>query len=156
MKVIFLDIDGVLNNDRTNAKTPTGFIGIGCSLLDRLSTIVKSTNAFIVLSSTWKDEWDLNPFKCTEDGLYLQKKLKQGKMFILDKITDTEEGFCCRGAAIDRYLKQHPDIENYLILDDNDFEFERYKNLCKHWVKIDAATGLTNTDMQKAIEILNN
>ena len=151
--IIFLDIDGVLNNNRTMSSAPSGCIGIGNSLLDNLYHIVKETNAKIVLSSTWKKDWDRNPNKCKPDGLYLNKKLRQKNIFIFDKIDDNIS-LSKRGCAINKYLKQHPEIKHYLILDDWDFDFNDYPHLLDHFIYIDVHIGLTKEHIQQGINIL--
>ncbi len=42
MRVIFLDIDGVLNNCRTRTKSPDGCTGISNSLCKRFRKIIES------------------------------------------------------------------------------------------------------------------
>lgn len=156
MKVVFLDIDGVLNNDKTNAKTPDGFTGIGNSQIKRLAEFVKQTGANIVLSSTWKDEWDKNPERLTTDGRYMVKKFRQVGLSILDKIDESTTGGSHRGAAINLYLEKHPEIEDYVILDDFEFDFFQYENLAEHFVQTDGRIGLTASDVEKASAVLNN
>ena len=60
MKVVFLDVDGVLNCKNTkeviwrdNGKQ--GFHGVEDGKTELLAEIVKTTDAVIVLSSTWRD-----------------------------------------------------------------------------------------------------
>jgi hypothetical protein len=53
MKVIFLDIDGVLNNSRTVERW-RGLIGIDASLARRFAELQHSTGAKVVLSLTWR------------------------------------------------------------------------------------------------------
>lgn len=55
-KYIFLDIDGVLNSQKTRVNDPKN---IDRTLTKNLSVIVKATKAKIVLSSTWRleKEW---------------------------------------------------------------------------------------------------
>ena len=45
MKIIFLDIDGVLNNSETAAGAPSGSTGIEDKLVQRLVRIVEKTIA---------------------------------------------------------------------------------------------------------------
>jgi len=62
VKVIFLDIDGVLNSVKTVYRS--GFDFIDPVLVSLLSDIVKATGAEIVLSSTWRlCDKDLNLVK---------------------------------------------------------------------------------------------
>ena len=56
MKVIFLDVDGVLNCQKTEAKC-RGFIGVDSKKVKLLKKIVDATDAKIVLSSSWKIGW---------------------------------------------------------------------------------------------------
>ena len=53
MKVIFLDIDGVLNCDRTPNPRKFPYV-VDRKLLARFKRIVKRTGAKVVLSSTWR------------------------------------------------------------------------------------------------------
>ena len=70
MKVLFLDIDGVLNNDKTFEEVhdyyvKTGYhkVEIGLDMVERLFKIIEATGAKIVLSSSWRLGWNL-----IEDG----------------------------------------------------------------------------------------
>lgn len=58
MKVIFLDIDGVLNNNDYYERRSKGLINnkhdIDELLISRVNDIVEATNAVIVVSSTWR------------------------------------------------------------------------------------------------------
>ena len=57
IKVIFLDVDGVLNDQASNSKC--GFYtGIDDKKVKRLRAIVEATNAKIVLVSSWKKHWE--------------------------------------------------------------------------------------------------
>ena len=154
MNAIFLDIDGVLNNANTNAKTPLGYTGINNRLLKLFSYFVKETNAKIILSTSWKTEWDKDYRKRTEDGYYLNKKFKQLDLLIWDKIDENTTGSFYRGAAISQYLEKHPEITHYVILDDFEFDFNNYEELKKHWVQTKESNGFTKEDYQKALNIM--
>lgn len=154
MKVIFLDIDGVLNNYQTMALTPDGYTGINNGLLKRLSTIVKETNARIVLSSTWKSEWDKNETLCTNDGKYMVNKFRQLGLLIFDKIEDVDGSLCMRGASIMKYLKSRNDIEDWVVIDDDEFDFDKYPEIMDRFVHTDNLQGLLEKDVEKAINIL--
>jgi hypothetical protein len=53
MKVIFLDIDGVLNCDKTRNPRKFPYV-VDKKLLGRLSNLLDRTNAKVVLSSSWR------------------------------------------------------------------------------------------------------
>lgn len=124
MRTIFLDIDGVLNDDNTCLKerTPEGYAGVESKYIKVLKYIVDKTGAEIVLSSDWRAEWHHNG-KHGEDMRYLCKKLSDEGLTIADKTPGNVKGkgFSGRGLEIAKYLKDHPEITDYVILDDNDF-----------------------------------
>ena len=163
MKVIFLDIDGVLN-----------VIGQGYDefgqifhphLEKNLDTIIKETNAKIVISSTWRI-----------NGLETMKRMWKYRNIageVID-ITPTEvdvvnRGTCeffdqvDRGYEIQQWIDDNKDkIESYCIIDDdNDMlpsqqdNFVRTANNIKHSDCVDIGYGLTKECAKKAIEILN-
>ena len=68
MKVIFLDVDGVLNAAYTRERAPSGTIGLNPQMVRQLKRIVDATGAVAVLVSSWKKDWDIDPDKCTRCG----------------------------------------------------------------------------------------
>ena len=52
------------------------------------------------------------------------------------------------------WLKAHPDVVDYVILEDSYFPDDWF-GLEKHLVRIDSEKGLTEKDVDLAIEILN-
>lgn len=54
MKIIFLDIDGVLNTSETLKHSHNGIIGIDPYRVLLLDRIVEATGAEVVLSSSWR------------------------------------------------------------------------------------------------------
>ena len=146
---IFLDIDGVLNSDKTLARTPNRYLGISSDKVKLLREIVKATGANIILSSSWRTMDSTDP-----DYKYLVKCLKYKGLFIKDK-TSRNFGHH-RGKQIREYLNEHPEITNYVIIDDEfQYAFEEC-GLSEHFLHTDFTTGLTKKDVIKAIEILNN
>ena len=57
-RVIFLDIDGVLNNSHTKEKLWNGFDGVSVHLRDMFLTWLKGKDIDLVLSSTWRQGKD--------------------------------------------------------------------------------------------------
>lgn len=134
--VVFLDVDGVLNSHKTVQKTPDGYKGIDNSRVEILAKVMqKMGGGDIVLSSDWKD---LEPMD--DDYLYLVEKLEKYGL----KITNhTEDKLYDRGAGILAYLLNHPEIKEYIILDDCKFDFEDYKRL---WERLLLTEGIERAE----------
>ena len=140
MKVIFLDIDGVLNNARSNEESIT-FPCIDDVNLQHLKHIIDETNASIVLTSSWKEDYQDN------DAI---------RSFINEKVPvfdTTDDNILNRGKGILEYLSAHRDVESLVILDDEAFDFEEC-GLMDHWIKTSYGCGLTEMDAERAIRIL--
>ncbi len=54
IKVIFLDVDGVLNSSKTTRRTIDGYTFVGSRQLKNLRQIIDTTGAKVVLSSDWR------------------------------------------------------------------------------------------------------
>ena len=144
MKVIFLDVDGVLNNPRTKTRTRDGWRFVDDYLVERFAQIVRATQAKVVLSSSWREGWDDNEIYFQD----LRRKLVSYNIPLQDR---TGEWRKTRAQEIMEYLAQHPEITNYVILDDvPDFSSIGYKNV----VLINDLLGLTEQNVKEAIEIL--
>lgn len=143
MKVIFLDVDGVLNNKNTKALTPGGWMGVSKTLVRRLQRVAAATGAKVVLTSTWKDADKL-------ELDYLYKKLNFCKPI---NFTIEKESTFYRGGSIVNYLMEHQNIEQFVILDDHLFDFEE-QNLLDHFVLTNGRIGLTEENTEQAIKIL--
>ena len=156
MKIIFLDIDGVLNC-KTSRSRCGKYVGIDKDKLLRLKKIVDSTSAVIILISSWKRNWqERTQDKCKQDELanYLDAKFKDVGLVICDKTLDSLAGFYfSRGEGILEYMICK-DVESYVILDDIQFDYDGC-GLTDCYVKTNSEIGLTDDEVQKAIEILN-
>ena len=132
--VVFLDIDGVLNTRHTVESTPKGCIGIDDTRVTILANAIKKYGgADIVLTSDWKDLGEDD-----EDYLYLISKLSKEGLTISGKIRDEENP---RGFGVWEYLREHPEIEEYVILDDNTFDFRDFRKL---WERLIITYGIEN------------
>lgn len=138
MKVIFLDIDGVLNESASETRSPTGFLGIDDEKVQRLKRIVEETGAEIVLTSSWKTEWDPDPEKASADGNYLSKKLADHGLRILEKTDDMHYN---RGEGISTWLNQHPSVTSWVVLDDDIFADYKTFGILPHLVKTMIGNG---------------
>lgn len=151
MKVIFTDIDGVLNEDTTTTRTRSRMIFIDQDKLLRLKKIVDVTGAKIVLSSTWR--YDRNDPKYNGDFLELQEAFHNvGLEFY--SFTPVDAIGIRRGMEIRAWLGLHPEVIRFVILDDQIFDFEE-RGLLLYLIKTDFAYGgLTEDLAQEAIDLL--
>lgn len=151
-KVIFLDVDGVINS-LVNQAEEWGVHGFDTMNFDPvnmkpLKVLVESTGAELILSSSWrhtdtpKDKAALKNLHriLAEYGLVLAGDIGPYRNLRQDAIAD--------------WLQKNPDVVDYVILDDVNDGFEG-ENL-RRFVVTDAYVGLTMEDIQKAINILNN
>ena len=164
-KVIFLDIDGVLNS--WGSKSHCGiFTGIDRDKTRRLAKIVNETGASIVLSSSWRHDWipdhkyreHIDIYTAPYVGKYLKNHLwKKGGLTAIDKISRIGEFDTYRDQEILKYLADHPHIKYYVILDDAPFLFDLTNPaIVNHIVLTDDKEGLTDKEAETAIQILSS
>ena len=131
MNVVFLDYDGVVNIAMWNAD------GTGCrynfpddnkvnhfQAVQWVSELCKKLNYDIVVTSTWR--MDANYKECLINGGLRDGIKILGKTPVLNTGTRCDE--------IKKYLELHPDIENYLIIDDDcilDEELKEHLVVCE-------------------------
>ena len=109
MKVIFFDIDGVLNCDRT--PNPRGFpYVVDKRLLRRFKALLRRTGAKAVMSSTWR-----------VDPVGLAAARYHGVPFI-DVCPDRPRS--PRSREILLWIKRHPKVARYAVIDDEDDELD--------------------------------
>ena len=142
MKVVFLDVDGVLSKFGTKGNGP---LGLSKPLMRNLSFLVKSSKAKIVLSSSWR-MYPENRFKLARTLRYKGLKISSSTPVIDggDQRTRQQE--------IEQWLKEHPEVTDYVILDDIPDYFS--KPLADHLVVCDPEVGLTEDKAAEALEIL--
>lgn len=153
MKVIFLDIDGVLNNYASKSLTPSGFLGVDDHKIKVLQSIVAQSQARLVLVSSWKSGWSIDPFLQSDDCAYLTRKLKRHGLHITAKTEDPSR--YARGAGIRRFLREHP-VESWVVLDDDIFDDYESNGILPHLVKTDFyRSGLTEDHIAPCLALLN-
>jgi hypothetical protein len=109
MKVIFLDIDGVLNCTQTPNPRKFPYI-VDQTLLMRFHRLLESSGADVVLSSTWRYD---------PAGLFSAKHW--GIPFI-DVIPDMPHVPRCN--EILEWLRNHPQVSRFAVIDDEDDELD--------------------------------
>lgn len=148
IKVIFLDVDGVLNNNHTKRLTSwTRTTFVDDKHIRRLKHIINATDARVVLSSDWR--YDREDERYNLDFLELRDELLKWKIEFYGFTPEVGNGH--RGTEIDVWLKEHDEVTNFVILDDRK-DMEPHM---EHLVQTTLANGLLEEDVEKAIEILN-
>ena len=152
MKLIFLDIDGVLNCQKSTSRSPQGFIGIDDSRVKLLRQIVDATNAKIVLISTWQKEWKTEGI--TDMARYLLRKFKRQRLVVFSRTG--KWSYEDRGQGISEWLEKFSEpVESWIVLDDEIFkDYPRY-GVMPHLILTDFyQNGLTEQHVEQAIERL--
>ena len=152
MKIIFLDIDGVCNSEQwyrsdeyylNLSKDPD----LDPHIIERLNQFTNDTGVKLVISSSWK-----------YDNYCLERLTRAGLNNIVDStpnlIFSVPYDEFCKGIEIRSYLDSHPDIERYLILDDEiDDILSKYLS---GFLLIDPSVGITEENINFCKEWFNN
>lgn len=164
MKVIFLDLDGVLTNYRTRYKK------FDEECVDCLNHILQTTGALIVITSSMRV---MNGFdkvvelckfgimhECWKDDSFQMPHI----LMKAERIIDLAPIIPCynqlnepifavnRGKEITQWLDGRDDIDRYVVIDDDDNFVQEHVN---YLIKVDPMTGLTENDCFKAINLLS-
>lgn len=149
MKIIFLDIDGVLNSEqffkalyRDKNYAFKEFCPIACSNL--IEILVEIPDVKIVVSSTWRIGRTIQEL---EDILFNNAGVPRGTV-----IGKTSEVRNRRGAQIEDWIKEetNPVAERFVILDD-DSDMKPYMD---RLVRTNGRHGLQLEDARRAVRLL--
>ena len=138
LKVLFLDIDGVMNSQETLTRsTRSGSImGIDPFMSFLVGKIKLDTGCEIVLSSSWRH---------MPDGVK-EVESKLGKLYGMTPTSNSG----IRGNEIKAWLADHPEVTRYAILDD-DSDFDPDMPL----FKTSFAWGLNEEIAKEVTDFLN-
>ena len=161
-RVLFLDIDGVLNsnfwNDNHQREISDGTL-IDEQKVKLLAWLVNSTKAKIILHSGWRVWFDdqLNPIRKEAQRLV---EMLAGEGLAIDGVTPdltteeirrTKKFSMVKADEILLWLKAHENVSAWVVLDDLDLHNIQVE---AHQVKSDQKVGLTMDDVRMAEEIL--
>jgi hypothetical protein len=172
-RIVFLDIDGVLNHAGTIGEDGEDApwrreagellrVPIAPECMDRLNRLVAQTGARIVISSSWRlfARWqDLGPALArhglvgevvgetpdlVNDPAWLEAwRTREGAPFHHERLE--------RGWEIAEWLRLHPEVTSFAILDDcSDMAGVRDR-----LVLVDSAVGLDDPDVERAKRLLD-
>lgn len=157
-KICFLDIDGVLNSEQyyleksqhkrwnefeekyENEHIAFGLANIDPKAVELLNKLTESTGAKIVVSSSWRGD-------STLQTIFTLAGIKEPIYGETPRLYSRY-----RGQEIQQWLDKHK-CNKYVILDD-DRDF--FDSQLPYFVHTDWKIGLTESDISKAINILNN
>ena len=166
MRVIFLDIDGVLNHCDTRSAAPSTDealpIPIAPECMARLNRLIAETGTKVVISSSWRKfaRWqDLGPALvrhglCADvigetpdlvnDAIWLDHwRTREGAPFAYERME--------RGWEIREWLAAHPEVTAFVILDDCSDMAE-----LKPWLVLThPIVGLDDPDVERAKWLLD-
>lgn len=158
MKVIFLDIDGVLNSEKflehnKNQAIDRNSVGI-------LKNIIDKTGAVIVMSSGWRLWFDDNMLPQDGYSQCLYEILCEFNLKLFGKTPDfsteeirTRKTFShVKAKEIIAWLNEHEFVDNYVVIDDLDLKNEEIN---AHLVKINGQVGITEADARRVIDMIN-
>ena len=152
MKVIYLDIDGVLNSrrydlyERTDVNAP-----IDESRAEMLAELARRTGAAVVLSTSWRDHWERDVGAIDETGRKVFSVLERLGVRILDK-TPRISG-ALRSQEIRAHLREHPEIDRFVILDDDPYDWGELSD-CLVQTSYTRGRGFEAHHLQRALDIL--
>lgn len=174
MKVIFLDVDGVLNTEDTFDfqkkkfnQTGVHYVEIDEFRVKHLGDIVKETGAMIVLHSAWKDLFDCdNGFVAPRnfEAKYLLNLFDKYNITLYD-VTPTLFDYL-KQDEINIWLLKHKEVTDYIVIDDESIDLMDFVNINK-LIKTSTTpigkkatstrdwTGLCAEHIRQAIDILN-
>lgn len=162
-KVIFLDIDGVLNSNFWNndhQKEISDGTLIDGEKVKLLGQLVRATSAGIVLHSGWKYWFDEKVSPLRREAEKLQSMLAQEGMEIADitpdhsteEIRRTKRFSLIKAGEILAWLAEHTEVKQWVVIDDLELNNEE---VALHQVRTDANVGLTQKDVRRAKELLD-
>lgn len=161
-RIIFLDIDGVLNNPGTYAEDQAPWRYDGTELLcvpvdpqcmACLNRLIAATGAKVVMSTSWRlfAGWqDLGP-ALNRHGL-VGEVVGETPNPVEDPAwhDSRETSRIQRGDEVAEWLRRNPSVESFVVLDDDD-DIDAVRD---RFVQTSGAAGLTDADVERAIAVL--
>ena len=158
MKVIFLDFDGVLNSEGSflyehRRRTQWKLQGIKGDVSETLCNVCTSNFQFIldtypevkiVISSTWRVFFSIVQLKEILASYHVDSSR------VIDVTPNDTTWGGNRGVEIATWLKEHPEVKHYIVIDDNDWGIDAVHPKSQI-VRTDWNTGMTWNHVLEAI-----
>lgn len=146
MKILFLDVDGVLNYDglwwnNVNRPPNSGTYVLDPALIQKVNELLRKVGAYIVLSTSWRNSED-----------HVQYLREHGALIYMHDDWRTVNKGHIRGQEIEEWLERHSEVTRYAIVDDNsDMLYEQLP----YFVQTNPETGITDKDIRRLELILS-
>lgn len=159
LKILFLDIDGVLNGIETFERQHRRWEAAAAQghepvvvmqdmidplMLGRILDVIKRTGCKVVISSTWRGWLDTPPDDKILENIGLAPFIHE----------DWRTGFDpkrFRGNEIAEWLSNHPEVSTFAIVDDDTDMLDSQRPF---FVKTDCETGIQPEEVEKLVDIL--
>ena len=155
-RVLFLDIDGVLNSNFGNNKRQTE---ISDEKIKLLAYLVRETNSEIILHSGWRFWFDSELKPLCKEANKLVELLEKEDLHIkgitpnltTEEIRKTKKFSLVKADEILLWINSHNDVTEWVVLDDLDLHNSQIE---RNQVKPDQTVGLTLENVKQAAKIL--
>jgi hypothetical protein len=151
MRLLFLDIDGVLNSRQTYNKDLPDFHGLGKldpECVRNLNLITRTTGCGLVLSSAWRHEILMGAMTPAQFAQSMREFGVEGEFV---GITPYIPGGVFRAEEIRAWLLTHEQTGTFVVVDD-DSDAE----IPGRFVLTDFEYGLTEEKAQEVIRLMND
>jgi hydroxymethylpyrimidine pyrophosphatase-like HAD family hydrolase len=164
VKVIFLDIDGVLNShfwSISHQKEISDGTLIDEEKVKLLAKLVKETGAVIVMHSGWRFwfDKDLKPIRKESQRLHHIFRANQLEIYAMtpdlttNEIKEQKLFSKVKALEIIEWLKYNPKVQKWVVIDDLDLHNAVVE---KRQIYTNPDVGLTKNDIDKAYKMLQN
>lgn len=154
-RVLFLDVDGVLNNEGVFKDRRFGYMPLDHLCIERLHNVIRETGCKIVLSSAWREVERLE--KALDANLVFEVYNGLGSDPLQVRHSDRStrrlngDAYNGRGSEIAEWLSRHPEVDGYAIVDDDG---DMLPGQMSRFVQTTFDTGLADEHAARLIAIL--
>lgn len=140
MKILFLDIDGVLNSAKT-FEDKHRHEAIDTAMVERINSVVNATGCQIVISSTWRVLWDLNELRHILEAHGLR-----------DVVVGATPDMGRRDVEILAWLEEHSEVQQFAVVDDDAHDLTKVSH---RLVQTSFLTGILDEHVDQLVELLS-
>lgn len=164
MRVLFLDIDGVLNSTdywQSSVCYESGSLAdqLDPRAVENLQRIVDKTMCSIVITSTWKCLYPLDHIKFALQGNGLRSDILGATPDLQDYTISKDADIYSRADEIELWLKEAEMggiyVDRYVIIDDSRIEYDEESRFGDYFVRINYQHGLTRQIADRIVRLFD-